>query len=102
MLILTRKAGESIFIGDNIKITVLDTKGSQARIGVEAPSSYKIYREEIYLQILEENKIAAKSSLDNDQNLDVLEQYIHDSKGKSEVGVNKQSNKLSKLVAPKK
>ena len=42
MLILTRKAGESIFIGDNIKITVLDTKGSQARIGVDAPSNFKI------------------------------------------------------------
>ena len=96
MLILTRKAGESIFVGDNIKITVLDTKGSQARIGVDAPPSYKIYREEIYLQILEENKIAAKSSLNNEQNLDVLEQYIHDNKGKGE-----SSNKLSKLVAPK-
>lgn len=97
MLILTRKAGESIFIGDNIKITVLDTKGSQARVGVEAPPSYKIYREEIYLQILEENKIAAKTSSVNEQDLNVLDQYIHDNKDKST-----SSNKINKLVAPKK
>lgn len=97
MLILTRKAGESIFIGDNIKITVLDTKGSQARVGVDAPPSYKIYREEIYLQILEENKIAAKTSSVNEQDLNVLDQYIQDNKEKSA-----SSNKINKLVAPKK
>lgn len=59
MLILTRKPGESIFIGDQIKVTVVEIKGSQIRIGVEAPRDLRIYREEIYQQILEENKQAA-------------------------------------------
>ncbi len=59
MLILTRKPGESIFIGDRIKVTVVEIKGSQIRIGVEAPRDLRIYREEIYQQILEENKQAA-------------------------------------------
>ncbi len=97
MLILTRKAGESIFIGDQIKVTMLDTKGSQARIGIEAPSQYKIYREEIYLQILEENKIAANLSSNSEQNLSVLEKYISDKKEENPLVTNS-----SKLVAHKK
>lgn len=59
MLILTRKPGESIFIGDQIKITIVEIKGSQIRLGVDAPKELRIYREEIYQQILEENKQAA-------------------------------------------
>ena len=59
MLILTRKLGESVYIGDDIKITLMEIKGNQVRVGVQAPSSVRIYREEIYLQILEENKRAA-------------------------------------------
>ncbi len=97
MLILTRKAGESIFIGDQIKVTVLDSKGSQARIGIEAPSQYKIYREEIYLQILEENKIAASFSSSSEQDLSVLEEYISDKGDNKKLVTNS-----SKLVAHKK
>lgn len=48
MLVLTRKAGETIRIGDNITVRVLEARGSQVRIGIEAPSDVKIYREEIY------------------------------------------------------
>ncbi len=59
MLILTRKPGESIFIGDQIKVTIVEIKGSQIRLGVDAPKDLRIYREEIYEQILEENKQAA-------------------------------------------
>ncbi|MGI6681388.1 MAG: carbon storage regulator CsrA [Bdellovibrionota bacterium] len=97
MLILTRKAGESIFVGDDIKIIVLDVKGSQARIGVDAPYNYKIYREEIYLQILEENKVAASSPLESGQELNVLDQYIDENKDKK-----CSSAKLNKLVVSKK
>jgi len=64
MLILTRKPGESIFIGDAIKVTVVELKGNQIRIGVDAPKDLRIYREEIYLQILEENKQAATPTAD--------------------------------------
>ena len=98
MLVISRKNGQKIMINDNIVITVVDIKGGQCKLAIEADKDVKIYREEIYLQILEENKIAAKSSLTNDENLNVLEQYIHDNKCKSGTS----SNKLSKLVAPKK
>jgi carbon storage regulator len=62
MLILTRKPGESLYIGDNIKITIVEIKGHQIRVGIDAPSDLRIYREEIYLQILEENKAAAETA----------------------------------------
>lgn len=61
MLILTRKPGESLYIGDHIKITIVELKGHQIRVGIEAPKDMRIYREEIYLQILEENKKAAEA-----------------------------------------
>lgn len=59
MLILTRKLGESITIGDSIKITVLGIFGRQVRLGVEAPPSVIVHREEIYKRIQEENRQAA-------------------------------------------
>lgn len=51
MLILTRKPGETIRIGDDVKITVLEVKGHQVRIGTEAPMDVAVHREEIYLKI---------------------------------------------------
>ena len=62
MLVLTRKPGQSVYIGDDIKITLKEIKGNQVRLGIEAPGSVRIFREEIYLQILEENKSAAALS----------------------------------------
>ena len=62
MLILTRKPGESITIGDDIKIQVIEIKGKQVRLGIEAPKSYMIHREEVYIRIQEENKRAAEKS----------------------------------------
>lgn len=59
MLILTRKTGEAIAIGDGIKIRVLEIKGGQVKIGVEAPPEVMVHREEIYLRIMEENTRAA-------------------------------------------
>lgn len=61
MLILTRKLGESITIGDDIKVTVLGVFGRQVRIGIEAPSKVVVHREEIYVKIQQENRKAAKS-----------------------------------------
>ena len=63
MLALSRKPGESIVIGNNIEITVLEVKGDQVKIGIDAPKSVPIYRKEIYLQIEESNKEAAKSNI---------------------------------------
>jgi len=69
MLILTRKLGESVYIGDVIKITFVELKGSQVRIGIDAPKGIRIYREEIYLQILEENRSAAQAAMSSDEEL---------------------------------
>ncbi len=59
MLALTRKAGERIVIGDNIVITIVDIKGDNIRIGIDAPRDVKIYRGEIYDSIVQENQQAA-------------------------------------------
>lgn len=59
MLVLTRKIGESIAIGDHIRIKVVDVKGSQIRLGLEAPPDVKIYREEVYEKVIEQNRLAA-------------------------------------------
>ena len=55
MLVLSRKAEESMFIGDDIKITVLDIRGGQVRIGITAPQDIKIHREEVYERINQES-----------------------------------------------
>ena len=59
MLVLTRKPGEKIFIGDNVSLTVVEVKGDSVRIAVDAPREVKIYRGEIYEAIIAENKAAA-------------------------------------------
>ncbi len=59
MLALSRKVNESIIIGNDIEITVLEVKGDQVKIGINAPKSVPVYRKEIYLQIKEANKEAA-------------------------------------------
>ena len=51
MLILTRRTGETICIGDDIEVTVLGIKGNQVRIGVKAPSAVEVHRQEIYERI---------------------------------------------------
>lgn len=62
MLALTRKKDESIIIGDNIEIKVLDITGDRVTIGIEAPREITIHRHEVYLQIQEENKEASQNS----------------------------------------
>ena len=61
MLVLTRKIGESIAIDDHIKIRVVQIKGKQVRLGIEAPKDTKIHREEVYSAIQDQNKQAAKT-----------------------------------------
>jgi len=62
MLILTRKSGEVIRIGETIVLRVLEVRGQQVRLGIEAPASVRIYREEVYLAIQRENRQAAAVS----------------------------------------
>lgn len=59
LLILTRKLGESITIGDKIRVSVLGIRGRQVRLGIDAPSDVVVHREEIYVKIQEENRKAA-------------------------------------------
>ncbi len=69
MLVLTRKLGESIAIDDNIKITVVQIKGKQVRLGIRAPKETKIHREEVYQAIQDENTQAASADLGSIQDL---------------------------------
>ena len=70
MLVLTRKLGESIAIDDRIRITVVALKGNQVKLGIDAPSDTKIYREEIYAKIMEENRHAATTAPSDGATLD--------------------------------
>lgn len=62
MLALTRKKGESLMINNNIEITVLEIRGDQIKIGIDAPKEVPVYRKEVYLQIQEENKEALSAN----------------------------------------
>ncbi len=60
MLVLTRKIGEGIVIGDDITIKLVELKGGNIRIGIDAPRNKKIYRQEVYDRIVAENRDAAQ------------------------------------------
>ncbi len=62
MLVLTRKTGQSIRIGDNILIKIVDVDGSQVKIGIEAPKNLAIFREELYERLRESNIEALKTA----------------------------------------
>ena len=64
MLVLTRKENESIMIGDNIEIKILDVRENQVRVGVDAPREITVHRKEIYLAIKKENIEAAAAARD--------------------------------------
>lgn len=62
MLALARKVNESIIINDNIEVTVLEIKGDQVKVGINAPKSVPIYRKELYIQIQQANKEAVNET----------------------------------------
>ena len=66
MLALSRKINESIMIGNDIEIIILEVKGDQVKIGISAPKSVPIYRKELYIQIQESNKEAAETTVDDE------------------------------------
>ncbi|MDH5298237.1 MAG: carbon storage regulator CsrA [Desulfobulbaceae bacterium] len=62
MLILARKTGEAIVINDNVTVRIIEIKGGQVKLGVEAPRQIAIHREEVLIRILEENRRAANET----------------------------------------
>ena len=59
MLIITRRAGEKLMIGDDVVVEIMEIVGNQVRVGIQAPQSVRVYREEIWLAVKEENRAAA-------------------------------------------
>jgi len=70
MLSLTRKQGESVAIGDEIKVTVVEIQGKQVKLGVKAPREISVHRQEVYEKIQEENIRAAQINADDLAELD--------------------------------
>jgi carbon storage regulator len=64
MLVLTRKSGESINLGDDITITIVEIKGNSVRLGIKAPADLKIYRKELYEKIKQENLLSSNLFMD--------------------------------------
>ena len=73
MLILSRKIDERIMIGDQIEISIVDIRGEQVKIGIKAPSTIKVYRQEVYRAIQQENVAAASAP---QRELPQLDEYL--------------------------
>lgn len=76
MLILARRTNESIVIGDDIEVSVVDIKGDQVKLGIKAPRQVKVYRREVFEAIQEENRKAAETATPE---LPSLDDYLKES-----------------------
>ncbi len=79
MLVLTRRANQSIMIGNDVVVTVLEVKGDQVRIGIKAPRSVTVHREEVYAELARENRAAASPSAEGLERLRKLTPPEHPS-----------------------
>ena len=84
MLVLARKINESIIIGDDIEVVVLEVQGEQVKLGINAPKSIKIYRKEIYEEIQQQNVAAATTSPEQLKDISKLFKANKDSSEKKE------------------
>lgn len=92
MLVLARKNGQKIIVNDNIEITILDAKYDYCKIAIDAPKEVRIYREEIYKQILAANELSNSASIDG---IDSINSIVTE---KPEI----QQIKASKVIIKKK
>ncbi|MEN6390753.1 MAG: carbon storage regulator CsrA [Syntrophomonas sp.] len=76
MLILNRKKGERVIIGDNIEITVIDVQGESVKLGISAPRSVSVYRKEIYDDIVRSNRQAVENMEDIGEKIKVLQGIV--------------------------
>ncbi|MBN9610788.1 MAG: carbon storage regulator [Actinobacteria bacterium 69-20] len=76
MLILTRRVGENIVVGDDIVISVLEMRGDAVRIGIQAPRSVTVHREEVYLELQRANQAAARSAAAGDDAVAAVAQQL--------------------------
>ncbi|HEX4489649.1 MAG TPA: carbon storage regulator CsrA [Acidimicrobiia bacterium] len=75
MLVLTRRANQSIMIGDDVVVTVLDVRGDQVRIGIKAPRSVDVHREEVYLALQRDAAREANAQSDEEQVIDLVDDH---------------------------
>jgi carbon storage regulator len=74
MLILSRRVNEKIVIGENVVVSVIEVRGDQVKIGIEAPKTVKVFRQEVFDAIQSENRRAAATSTDH---LPVIDLPLH-------------------------
>jgi len=86
MLVLSRQKDQTIMIGDNIEITVVDIRGDKVRLGISAPTDIPVHRKEVYEAIQRENQAAANVTL-----ADITEVAKKDSKKRQDDGKNKDN-----------
>jgi carbon storage regulator len=75
VLVLTRRANQSIMIGDDVVVTVLDVRGDQVRIGIKAPRSVDVHREEVYLALQRDAAREANAQSDEEQVIDLVDDH---------------------------
>lgn len=83
MLVLTRRPGESIMVGDDVVVTVLDVRGDVVRLGIKAPRSVQVHREEVYRELQRVNREAASPS---DSAVEALTRMLHPGDGPGRPG----------------
>ncbi len=83
MLVLTRRAGESIVIGDDVRVVVLDVRGDTVRLGIEAPRSVQVHRAEVYAEVQAANAAAANAGTDLGPIADRLQRIAKPRPGRS-------------------
>lgn len=99
MLVLTRKVGEGISIGDDIKIVVMQIKGKQVRLGIKASPSTVVHREEVYQRIQDENRQASTTDVDS---VEQVAEMFGDADVKNTASPLKKVTRVARKTDPKK